>query len=190
MTDKWDPSNPEHKAIAHGIEVSLVLSRFAGLEGGRCGSSESDSTPYQAGDGIPEMRTLHEARKALKAVGFEIMHEEDLADRELIHPIPPSRLRAPGPDVIPWYYPLEGEILKAQTLWDSEQYALPFMHVAYDAAVLTVLRMTTLGKAITQNAVWGLEKLGFVPKGTYDVGESLKGAADALVKGGRQKLFT
>lgn len=27
------------------------------------------------------MRTLHEARKALKAVGFEIMHEEDLADR-------------------------------------------------------------------------------------------------------------
>jgi len=75
-------------------------------------------------------------------------------------------------------------------LWDSEQYALPFMHVAYDAAVLTVFRMTTLGKAITQNAVWGLEKLGFVPKGTYDVGESLKGAADALVKGGRQKLFT
>lgn len=21
MTDKWDPSNPEHKRIAHGIEV-------------------------------------------------------------------------------------------------------------------------------------------------------------------------
>lgn len=22
MTDKWDASNPEHKAVAHGIEVS------------------------------------------------------------------------------------------------------------------------------------------------------------------------
>jgi hypothetical protein len=22
MTDKWDESNPEHKAVAHGIEVS------------------------------------------------------------------------------------------------------------------------------------------------------------------------
>jgi sterol 24-C-methyltransferase len=35
-----------------------------------------------------------------------------------------------------------------------------------------------------------MEKLGFVPKGTYDVGESLKVAADALIKGGRAKLFT
>jgi hypothetical protein len=56
MTDAWDPSNPEHKAIQHGIEV---------------------------GDGIPEMRTLTNARNALKSVGFEILHEEDLADREL-----------------------------------------------------------------------------------------------------------
>lgn len=78
MTDKWDESNPHHKEVAHGIEV---------------------------GDGIPEMRTLHAARKALKAVGFEIEHEEDLAAR---------------PDDVPWYYPLEGDVMKAQTLWDSE----------------------------------------------------------------------
>lgn len=50
--------------------------------------------------------------------------------------------------------------------------------------------MTTMGKFITQNSVWALEKVGFVPKGTYDVGESLKTAADALVAGGREKLFT
>jgi sterol 24-C-methyltransferase len=56
--------------------------------------------------------------------------------------------------------------------------------------VLTVFRMTTVGKMITQNGVWALEKVGFVPKGTFDVGESLKTAATYLVKGGQQKLFT
>jgi hypothetical protein len=25
-----------------------------------------------------------------------------------------------GPDDIPWYYPLEGDIRKAQTAWDGE----------------------------------------------------------------------
>jgi sterol 24-C-methyltransferase len=54
MTDKWDPSNPEHKKIAHGIEL---------------------------GDGIPEMRNYENARNALKKVGFQIEHEEDLAER-------------------------------------------------------------------------------------------------------------
>ncbi|ORY23039.1 S-adenosyl-L-methionine-dependent methyltransferase [Naematelia encephala] len=132
MTDAWDPSIPRHKEIAHGIE---------------------------AGDGIAEMRTLTDARKALQAVGFEILHEEDLADRQ---------------DVVPWYYPLEGDIFKAQTLWD----------------MVTVFRMSTLGKVITQNTVWGLEKFGLVPKGTYDVGESLKIAATYLVAGGQTKLFT
>lgn len=50
--------------------------------------------------------------------------------------------------------------------------------------------MTTFGKFVTQNAVWGMEKVGLVPKGTHDVGEALKTAADALVAGGREKLFT
>ncbi|KAG8972523.1 Delta(24)-sterol C-methyltransferase, partial [Tulasnella sp. 427] len=76
MTDAWDPSIPEHKAIAHGIEI---------------------------GDGIPEMRTRKDARKALVNVGFQIEHEEDLAER---------------PDPIPWYYPLEGDFSKAQTWGD------------------------------------------------------------------------
>ena len=73
----------------------------------------------------------------------------------------------------PWYYPLEGDIRKIQTLWDA----------------VMVARMTTIGKFFTQNTVWVLEKMGFVPKGTYDVGEALKTAADALVAGGREKLF-
>jgi hypothetical protein len=53
-----------------------------------------------------------------------------------------------------------------------------------------VARMTWLGKVVTQNSVWLMEKVGLVPVGTYDVGEALKVAADALVAGGREKLFT
>lgn len=55
MTDEWDPSIPQHKSIAHGIEI---------------------------GNGIPEMRSIAACRKALKNVGFEILKEEDLADRD------------------------------------------------------------------------------------------------------------
>lgn len=54
MTDSWDPSIPEHKAIAHGIEV---------------------------GDGIAEMRKMEDAKKALKTVGYEVELSEDLAER-------------------------------------------------------------------------------------------------------------
>lgn len=130
MTDEWDASNPEHKALAHQIEL---------------------------GNGIPEMRPLRQAREALKNVGFEIEHEEDLADR---------------PDEVPWYYPLEGDISKAQTLWDY----------------LTVWRMSWSGKLVSHNAIRVMEWFGVLPKGTYDVSESLKVAADALVKGGQAKV--
>ena len=130
MTDSWDPSIPEHKAVAHQIEL---------------------------GNGIPEMRPLRMARQALKTVGFEIEHEEDLAAR---------------PDPIPWYYPLEGDITKAQTLWDY----------------FTVWRMSWSGKLVSHNAIRLLELVGLVPKGTYEVGESLKVAADALVRAGQQKV--
>lgn len=54
MTEKWDSSNPTHKKIAHDIEL---------------------------GDGIPEMRSIDRCRQALQTVGYEIVHEEDLADR-------------------------------------------------------------------------------------------------------------
>ena len=130
MTDKWDPSIPSHKEVAHGIEL---------------------------GNGIPEMRPLAQAREAIVKVGFEIEHEEDLADR---------------PDPIPWYYPLEGDIRKAQTLWD----------------MFTVWRMSSSGKFVTHHGLWLIEKLGIVPKGTWEVGETLKIAADALVESGREKM--
>ncbi|KAK7690739.1 hypothetical protein QCA50_005838 [Cerrena zonata] len=54
LTDRWNPDNPEHRALARQMEIS---------------------------NGIPEMRPLRDVRKALDAVGFEVLHEEDLAER-------------------------------------------------------------------------------------------------------------
>jgi len=130
MTDRWDPSIPDHKHLAHQIEL---------------------------GNGIPEMRPLSKSRKAFDAVGFHVEHEEDLAER---------------PDPVPWYYPLEGDIFKAQTAWDY----------------FTVWRMTWAGKLITHNGLRVLELFGIVPKGTWKVGEALRVAGDALVEGGRTKV--
>lgn len=130
MTDRWDPAIPEHKELAHQIEI---------------------------GNGIPEMRPIAKAREALKTVGFEILHEEDLAER---------------PDDVTWYYPLEGDVFKAQTLWD----------------VFTCWRTSSSGKFVSHHGLRLLEFAGIVPKGTWDVCETLKIAGDALVKTGQQKV--
>jgi sterol 24-C-methyltransferase len=130
MTDTWDPTNPQHKELAHAIEF---------------------------GNGIPEMRPLYKSREALKTVGFEIEYEEDLADRQ---------------DDVPWYYPLEGDMRKAQTMWDY----------------FTVWRMSWSGMLVTHNVVRVLELFGVLPKGTWQVGEALKVAAASLVKGGQTKV--
>ena len=121
MTDRWDPENPEHRELAKQVEY---------------------------GNGIPEMRSISKAREALKTVGFEILHEEDLAERE---------------DDIPWYYPLEGDLFKAQTAWD----------------LFMCWRTSTSGKFVTHYGLWMLEKLRMVPSGTFDVCETLKVAGDA-----------
>lgn len=130
MTDAWDPSIPSHKELAHQIEF---------------------------GNGIPEMRTLERARQAMANVGFQLEHDEDLAERS---------------DDIPWYYPLEGDISKAQTAWDY----------------FTVWRMSWSGMLVSHTTIKVLEMLGLLPKGTWEVSESLKTAATSLVKGGQTKV--
>lgn len=132
MTEKYDHTDPAQKKIARDIEV---------------------------GDGIPEMVKASVAKNALEAVGFKIMHEEDLADKG---------------DAIPWYYPLEGDLRKVQSLWD----------------LITVFRMTKVGRNITQLALGTLEKLRLAPQGSKAVGEVLIRASEGLVAGGQQKLFT
>lgn len=111
------------------------------------------------GNGIPEMRSLKRARQAIANVGFQLEYDEDLAER---------------PDDVPWYYPLEGDISKAQTAWDY----------------FTVWRMSWSGMLVSHTTIKILEMLGLLPKGTWEVSESLKTAATSLVKGGQMKLFT
>lgn len=76
MTEEYDASNPEHREICHGIE---------------------------AGDGISQMVKISEALKAIKAAGFELEFNEDLAQRN---------------DEIPWYYPLAGDLKYCQSIAD------------------------------------------------------------------------
>ncbi|KAG1454580.1 hypothetical protein G6F56_007287 [Rhizopus delemar] len=77
-------------------------------------------------------------------------------------------------DAINWYYPLEGNIRQCQTLKD----------------VLTTLAMTKAGRFTTTHVVGLLEKLGLAPKGTVETQKVLETAADALVDGARDNLFS
>ena len=72
MTDSFDESNPEHRAVRLGIE---------------------------RGNGISHMRPRSDALDAIKAAGFILEHDEDLATR---------------PDQIPWYFAIAGELRHAQ----------------------------------------------------------------------------
>ncbi|KKA22303.1 Sterol 24-C-methyltransferase [Rasamsonia emersonii CBS 393.64] len=76
MTDDYDNDNPEHRRIRLGIEQ---------------------------GNGISNMVKISEALRAIKAAGFELIHNEDLAQR---------------PDKIPWYYPLAGSFKHMTSIWD------------------------------------------------------------------------
>ena len=132
MTEAYDNDNGHHREVRLGIEQ---------------------------GDGISNMVKISEALAAIKAAGFQLELNEDLADR---------------PDARPWYYPLDGDMRMAQSIGD----------------VLTIARMTRLGRFVSHNAIGGLEKLGLAPRGTKKTAESLGHAADCLVAGGREKLFT
>ena len=77
-------------------------------------------------------------------------------------------------DARPWYYPLDGDLSMASSLGD----------------VLTIARMTRIGRFLAHNAVGALERVGIAPKGTKRTADSLGYAADCLVAGGKEKLFT
>ncbi|KAI8071230.1 sterol 24-C-methyltransferase [Gongronella butleri] len=77
-------------------------------------------------------------------------------------------------DTINWYYPLEGDLRKCQTARDY----------------LTTLAMTKVGRLVTTNMCLALEKVGLVPKGTVETQKFLEVAADNLVAGARENLFT
>lgn len=77
-------------------------------------------------------------------------------------------------DARPWYYPLDGNLRMAQSVGD----------------LVTIGRMTRLGRTVVHNLVGGLERVGIAPKGTKKTADCLAEAADCLVAGGKLKLFT
>ena len=132
MTDAYDNDNPAHREIRLGIEQ---------------------------GNGISNMEKIGVALAAMKAAGFQLELNEDLADR---------------PDVMPWYWPLSGDLSYMQSIWDFP----------------TLVRMTHIGRGLIHKFVGALETIKLAPKGTQKTADSLALAADCLVAGGKQKLFT
>lgn len=81
---------------------------------------------------------------------------------------------AERPDAVPWYYPLAGELRHVRSLGD----------------LFTVGRMTWLGRSAVHKFIGVGETLGLMPRGTQKTADSLALAADCLVAGGKEKLFT
>ncbi|KAH7136665.1 S-adenosyl-L-methionine-dependent methyltransferase [Dactylonectria estremocensis] len=81
---------------------------------------------------------------------------------------------ASRPDPLPWYWPLSGELRYIQSAGD----------------IFTIVRMTTWGRAIAHGLAGVLETLRLAPAGTKKTADSLALAADCLVAGGRDNLFT
>lgn len=132
MTDAYDNDNPHHREIRLGIEQ---------------------------GDGISNMEKVEVALQAMKAAGFELELNEDLADR---------------PDASPWYWPISGDLKYMSSIGDFP----------------TLVRMTKIGRGAVHRFVGALETIGLAPKGTQKTADSLALAADCLVAGGKEKLFT
>ncbi|KAG4411167.1 Delta(24)-sterol C-methyltransferase [Cadophora malorum] len=81
---------------------------------------------------------------------------------------------AKRPDATPWYYPLAGDFSMMGSIWDFP----------------TIARMTKWGRGITHRFVGVLEMVGIAPGGTQKTANSLALAADCLVAGGKEDLFT
>lgn len=81
---------------------------------------------------------------------------------------------ADRPDPFPWYWPLAGELRYMSSIWDFP----------------TIVRMTKIGRGTVHRFVGALETIGLAPKGTQKTADSLAVAADSLVAGGKEKLFT
>jgi sterol 24-C-methyltransferase len=77
-------------------------------------------------------------------------------------------------DPAPWYWPLDGDFKYCQSLFDY----------------LTIARMTKWGRGSIHKLLALGETIRVIPPGTQKTADSLAEAADCLVAGGKQKLFT
>ncbi|KAJ6445356.1 sterol 24-C-methyltransferase [Purpureocillium lavendulum] len=114
----------------------------------------------EQGDGIAQLFNISDGLAAFAGAGFEMQVNHDLA--------------ADDDGTAPWYWPLGTDLRYAQTLWDA----------------LTVLRMNKWGREVAHAFFGLLEVVRIAPAGTRTTAQSLGRAADALVEGGKRKLFT
>lgn len=115
----------------------------------------------EEGDGIAQMFKISDGIAAIKAAGFHLESGKDLAADD-------------KDSQAPWYWPLDSDLRYANTLWDA----------------ITILRMNKWGRLVAHNFFSILERIRILPVGTRKTAESLGKAADALVEGGKKKLFT
>jgi len=78
------------------------------------------------------------------------------------------------PDYAPWYYPIAGDFSHLGSIWDF----------------FTILRMTKFVRGAMQRVLGGLEYVRLAPGGSARTAASLGKAADALVAGAKEGLFT
>lgn len=114
----------------------------------------------EQGDGIAQMFKISEGVAAMEKAGFDLEYHEDLAATD------------DGP--APWYWRISSDLRYAQNLWE----------------LATVLRMNRWGRVVAHSLFGVLEMARIIPSGTKKTAESLGKAADALVEGGKKKLFT
>ena len=77
-------------------------------------------------------------------------------------------------DARPWYWPLAGDFSLMGNIWEFP----------------TIARLHRYGRGAVHKFVGLLEMTGIAPRGTQKTADSLALAADNLVAGGREKLFT
>ncbi|ORY67505.1 sterol 24-C-methyltransferase [Pseudomassariella vexata] len=81
---------------------------------------------------------------------------------------------ADRPDPFPWYWPLSGNFAYMQSPFDF----------------FTIARMTKVGRWCAHRLTGLLEAIKLAPPGTMKTADSLAVAADCLVAGAQEKLFT
>lgn len=81
---------------------------------------------------------------------------------------------AKRPDPRPWYYPIAGDLSMMGSIADFPR----------------IVRMTRLGRGIAHKFVGALETIGIAPGGSQKTADSMALAADCLVAGAKEDLFT
>lgn len=81
---------------------------------------------------------------------------------------------ATRPDRTPWYFPIAGDFSHMGSIWD-------FYYI---------FRMTQFARGMVERLLTGMEWVRLAPGGSAKTAASLGRAADALVQGAKEGLFT